>query len=114
MPIAHCYFSAPVDKARLSRLVTDWSEQIQVDQKDITVNVFTGFLQYGQPYGVMVNLYLPTFWNGHDVQRIQLALLKVLAQHTGLDEKDIFIMTLQIQSGHVVENGQIAQWGPVR
>lgn len=110
MPIAFCYFTIPVDKLDFPGLTADWSKEIQVNQQDITLHAISHFQQYGQPYGVMVNLFLPTLWSAADVANIQLALLKMLVKYTRLPEKDIFIMTSLIQSGHVVEQGKITRW----
>ena len=111
MPIAYCFVKdKPGIKAHLQKLVSDWANEAGVDPKNITINLVTIQHQVGNPYAVMINLYLPTVWSEEDVQRIQVSLLKVAMNHFQVEAKEIFVMTSLIQSGHVVEDGKVVRW----
>jgi hypothetical protein len=53
----------------------------------------------------LVNLFLPSIWSEENIKDIQKNLLSLLCKHFIIDESDIFIMTLLIQSGHLIEKG---------
>jgi hypothetical protein len=111
MPIATCFLkNKSINPEELQQLVNEWAALIQVDQKDICVNAVTGFQQAGQNYELMINLYLPSLWSEKDVGKIQTSLLELFCQYLNLNVSEVFIMTSIIQSGHVVENGEIVRW----
>ena len=111
MPIAYCFVKdKPSIRSHLQKLASDWATEAGVDPKNITINLVTTEHRVGNPYAVMINLYLPTAWSEEDVQRIQVSLLKVVMNHLQVEAKEIFIMTSLIQSGHVVENGRVVRW----
>ncbi|MBT1703557.1 hypothetical protein [Chryseosolibacter indicus] len=92
------------------QIIDSWAEEIGIESNDITINIITDFSQFGNSYPIMVNLYLPTIWNEESVKQIQLSLIEVLSKHLKTEAKDIFIMTMLISSGHVVDKGQIGVW----
>lgn len=111
MPIANCFIkNKQIKPEDLQELIIKWSEEIQVDVKDICFTVVTDFLQAGQQYEILVNLYLPSLWSENDVTTIQKGLMRVLTTFFKLKPSEIFILTSIIQSGHVVENGEIVEW----
>jgi hypothetical protein len=58
----------------------------------------------------MINLFLPTVWDKSSIERIQINLDQVLKKHLKLKNEDVFIITNIVQSGNVVENGQVVNW----
>ena len=111
MPIAHCFVKEKlVSGVSIDQVVQDWAVAIAVNPKDITINLVITEQQAGNPYSVLINLYLPTVWSAEDVQNIQLALHKVVTDHFQVLNNEVFIMTSLIQSGHVVENGRMMEW----
>jgi hypothetical protein len=110
MPIANCYIQIEVSKQQLETLTKDWAQTIEVDLKDICLSFVNIHAQTGQNYKVMVNLFLPTLWEAKSREKIQLSLDTLLKKHLELEDEDVFIITSLVQSGNVVENGQIIRW----
>ncbi|MBC9796109.1 hypothetical protein [Sinomicrobium weinanense] len=111
MPILHCFVKQKdVPELLLDSIVKEWGMRIGVADNDICINMVSGFVQAGKSYAILANLYLPALWSDQDVRNIQQSLLEVLSGNFHVREEDIFIMTSIIQSGHVVENGQIITW----
>lgn len=78
--------------------------------KDISLSIINVSQQACQNYKVMVNLFLPTLWDESSIERIQLSLDKLLKKHLQLGISDVFIITNSVQSGNVIENGNIVKW----
>lgn len=111
MPIANCYIkNREIPKNELEDLVRQWAELWHIDVSDICLTVLTEFMQVGQQYEVMINLFLPSLWSNGDVRSIQKALLELMMNYLKIEPSDIFLMTSIIQSGHVMENGGIVEW----
>ena len=111
MPIANCFIKKELlKKPNKYQLVEDWVSSINVDVEDITLNLIAAFEQLGNNYKIMVQLYLPSLWTENNIKNIQVQLIRVLKNFFEVKEKDIFILTNIIKSGHVVENGQIIRW----
>jgi translation elongation factor EF-1alpha len=111
MPIANCYINQiSVSTQQLETLTKEWANSIDVDLKDICLSFINVSNQTGQNYNVMVNLFLPTIWDKSSIERIQINLDKALKKNLNLKNKDVFIITSIVQSGNVVENGQVVNW----
>ena len=111
MPIATCYLSDKIiGTPDFKSLIIEWAGLIGVEEKDITLNIIRDFEQYGKKYEVMVNLFLPSLWDGEKIEIIQKSLVQLLSKYVSVQSQDIFIMTSIIQSGHVVSNGKIEKW----
>lgn len=111
MPIANCYIKdTQVINNEFQDLATLWAEKINVDVKDICLTFIPNCIQAGQQYEILVNLYLPSLWKKDAIKNIQKSLLMILAGHFHISPKHIFIMTSIIQSGNVVENGEVVEW----
>lgn len=111
MPIAHCFIKEKeIVSSKIEDMAIEWANTIGVETKDVCLNLITDFYQFGQKYTILVNLYLPTVWSEDERKKIQIGLLQVLAKHLQVTPEKIFIMTSLIQSGHVVENGEILYW----
>lgn len=111
MPIANCFIKdQQVSQNELQKLAAEWADQINVDVKDICLTFITNNVQAGQQYEILVNLYLPSLWSKESTKTIQKSLLTILSKYFQLEPSEIFVMTLIIQSGHVIENGAIVEW----
>ena len=111
MPIANCYIkNKQVSQGELEELAGKWAEKLHIDIKDICLTILTDFTQVGQQYEVMINLFLPSLWAEEDVKTIQKTLLELLKSYLKIDPSEIFLITSIVQSGHVMENGKIAEW----
>jgi len=94
----------------LINLVHQWSEKIQVDEKDITMTFVTKYVQVGHKYEFMVFMYLPILWSNKSISNVQTTLLELLIDTFKVTPKEIFILTNTIESGNVVENGKEITW----
>lgn len=111
MPIAHCLVNdIDIVPEEWDKIISDLAVKAKLQVGEITLNVISGVKQFGNPYKVMVTLYLPTVWNSVDIELIQKSLLYALTVNLKLPPEDIFIMTSLIDSGNVVENGKIVWW----
>jgi hypothetical protein len=110
MPIAICFLNKSVERDIMNQIAREWSDNIGVDSKDICINYIQNFYQAGQQYEALVNLYLPSLWTDSDIKKIQNELLNVLVKHLHITHNLVFIITSIIESGHVVENGNIITW----
>lgn len=111
MPIANCYINSKISKNLIFEdICGEWASLIGVDPKDISINIIRDFEQYGQNYALMIDLFLPSLWSEADVQRIQKSLSGLMSKHLKVEEREIFIKTLIIASGHVFSNGKSENW----
>lgn len=111
MPIANCFIQGSlVRTADFKKLVSEWSSSINIDEKDITLNVISDHEQYGQNYATLISLYLPSLWSSADVENIQKSLSDLFVKHLQVSPNDIFIMTSIIESGKVFTNGKTEKW----
>lgn len=111
MPIANCYIKERLGKQlNFDQLAIDWASELEIDKKEITMNVISSFQQYGAQYAVMVNLFLPSLWSSNDVEKIQQTLARLLSRYLDINLTEVFIMTTILESGHVLSNGQIEKW----
>jgi hypothetical protein len=111
MPIANCLVKdIEIIPEEWEKMVTDLAAKAKLQVTEITLNVITGGWQFGNPYKVMITLYLPTLWNSVDIELIQKSLLSALTSNLNLPPEDIFIMTSLVESGNVVENGKMVWW----
>ena len=111
MPIANCFIKEKkIARQNIQDLAEKWASEVKVDVKDICLTFIPDCIQAGQQYKVLVNLYLPSLWSKDQVKHIQKSLLGILCGFFNVDASKVFIMTSNIQSGHVVENGEIVKW----
>ncbi len=112
MPIANCYIHNEISRnADFQQMVSEWAENLQISETDITLNVITDFKQFGKDYTVMVNLFLPSLWSEADIEKIQQSLSGLIQKHLKIDSDQIFLMTTIIESGHVFTEGKVERWG---
>jgi hypothetical protein len=110
MPIATCFLNPKIDINQISGLVTEWAGILEVEERDICINVITNFHQFGRDYEILVHLSLPSVWKEREIREIQTSLLGLLSRYCRVAPEKIFIMTNIIHSGHVVDDGEIVTW----
>jgi len=111
MPIVNCFTKKKeLNDSILNNMVHQWSEKIQVDRKDITMNFVTSYVQVGQKHEFIVFLYLPTLWSKKSISNIQTTLLELFIDTFKVTANEVFILTSTIESGNVIENGKVITW----
>ena len=111
MPIANCFIKdKKVSQQELQQLAEKWASDAEVDVKDICLTFIPNCIQAGQQYIALANLYLPSLWNDEQIHHIQKSLLRIICEFLRVESSEVFIMTSMIQSGHVVESGEIVKW----
>lgn len=109
MPIAHVACADPDVRLDPGAVVGRWSELAGVDAEHMTVNV-TAARQGGTEYRLMADLRLPSLWSPPQVEELQLALATALAECAELKPAEVHVLTSIVQTGHVVEGGEIRRW----
>lgn len=109
MPIANCIISQNLVAEDLD-LISLWADQSGQSPQHMTVNLITSESQLGQPYPVMTNLYLPSLWNSKDIESLQKGLANALAKYFNLKLIEVHVITQILDSGSVVENGEVLKW----
>lgn len=111
MPIATCFLkNKKADDNTLGVIANEWSTVINVDVKDISITFVQDYYQAEQNYSALVYLYLPSLWSEKSIKNIQTEPLNLLIQHLNISHDRILIITSIIQSGHVIENGDVVIW----
>lgn len=110
MPIVNCFVNLSIKSLDLDSVVASWSEMAEINPKDITINLIELTSQSGNPYPMLVNLYLPTLWSNEQMHKITITLALSMQKTLGLEKEHIFIMTHWVDSGQVFENGEIINW----
>lgn len=111
MPILNCYTTQTnLKPAQWEQLLTSWSQVIAIDPKDISIQVCNDYLPIGEKYVLKVEMFLPTLWSDVAVGEIQLSLLRLVEEHLGIRQTDVFLLTQRIRSGHVIDRGKVAHW----
>ena len=78
MPIANCIVT-PESYRKIENstgLIETWAEESGISSEHITLNIVVSSAQFGNSYGVMANLYLPSLWSAQDVSSIQSGLAR--------------------------------------
>lgn len=109
MPIANCTIIKELSLPN-SDLIKLWSRESGQSHEHMTVNLIKSEKQFGNAYKVMAALYLPSLWSNEGADSLQLGLAKALQRYFNIEMKDIHIITLTIESGKVVEDGEIVNW----
>lgn len=109
MPIANCIVAPDISKGE-GDLLALWAECSGKSASHMTVNLLSSQAQFGNPYAVVANLYLPSLWSAEDVSALQLGLAKSLAEYFKVDIERLLVMTHIIDSGRVVDAGQEVVW----
>jgi hypothetical protein len=111
VPIVNCFVSGqPPAQAEIEGLVALWSEESGVDSEHMTINVVAGVRQSGATHPVMAFLYLPSLWSPQQVRRLQVGLAGALCRGLAVGPAEVQVVTSIVESGHVVEEGEIQDW----
>ena len=112
MPIAHCVLAPEINVEQTSSasLVSCWAQYANVDEQQMTINLLSCHQQIGQAYAVIATLLLPSLWQQEAINRLQLGLAKALAECLKQPVERILVITQIIESGRVVDNGQLLSW----
>lgn len=81
-----------------------------MDGHEMTVNIITSQQQYGKAYAVMAHLLLPTAWSPAAVCALQTGLARALSISFALPARQVHVITTRVDSGLVVEDGQVQPW----
>lgn len=114
MPIANCFIS-PDHQSHddySKDLIRLWVEHSGIGnaETELTVNIVFSNLQFGKKYTAMATLLLPSIWSKDALSSLQRGLAKALSDCYSISLDQVFITTLIVESGHVVENGQEVTW----
>jgi hypothetical protein len=111
MPIANCLVRhRKITPEEIQKLAEEWALEIGVDAKDVCLTFIPNVIQGGQQYEALVNLYLPSLWSDADIRHIQTSLSTLLTKFLNTERSAVFIITSIVQSGHVIENGDVVDW----
>ena len=110
MPIANCIVKKKYSSNILKLIPKELATDLNIDIKDITINFIESFFQAGNPYEIMIFLKLPSIWEDKDIKRIEKGFVSIFSKIINISVQDIFLITEIIQSGHVVDNGEIEYW----
>lgn len=112
MPIANCIVTKTCcnQSGTSENLVTLWSEESGKSDEHMTVNIIECLEQSGSKYEVMATLLLPSLWSGQDIDVLQIGLAKALAKHFDISLGAVHVTTHMVQSGLVVEHGELVTW----
>jgi hypothetical protein len=115
MPIANCFVGKDVfERADIEGLAPLWAEGSGVGAEHMTIDVVSRSFQEGAGYEVMAFLFLPSLWAPEDVRRLQLGLASALRRAFEVPAAEVQVLTSIVESGHVVEKGEIVEWSPAR
>jgi len=109
LPIANCIVTQKCHPGEHS-IIDLWANESGQSQDFMTVNIVTGSEQFGNRYGVMATLFLPSLWSGTAISQLQLGLAKALAKKFNLSLNDVHVITSIVESGLVVESGKEEKW----
>lgn len=98
------------DSAKLPSIIDLWSEQAGVTAEEMAVNFVAVDQQQGRGYKIMANHYLPSIWSSSSVSSLQLGLAKAPALYFDKPWAEVMVITTMIESGLVVEAGEIQHW----
>ncbi|MGB0892334.1 MAG: hypothetical protein ACPGUU_08270 [Flavobacteriaceae bacterium] len=110
MLIVNCFIKKKqTSYTKLQKVIKHWSNDIQVDDKEICLSVQQNKMQVGKQYEIMVNLFLPSSWK-KDIKNTQRSLINHFVECLNVDNSEIFLFTSIINSGNIIESGEIKEW----
>ncbi|CAM3536928.1 hypothetical protein VA7868_03929 [Vibrio aerogenes CECT 7868] len=111
MPIAHCILSPDLQPAENPPdLIGRWGKYAGKETSDMTVTFTRSEKQFGHPYAVIATLFLPSLWSASAMNALQTGLSEALAVCFSIEPAQILVMTSVIESGLVVEGGEVVMW----
>ena len=109
MPIANCILKHSL-RCDDKDVVELWSKTSQVSSQEMTLNLLNADEQFGKPYTIMATLYLPSAWPQDKRDALQTGLSAALSKGFDQPIERVHVITLIVESGYVVENGQLQHW----
>ncbi len=109
MHIANCIIDQ-IPSTKGTDIVAEWAKHSGQSASHMTVNLITRSEQFGNQYEVMVNLFLPSLWSKDNVSKLQIGLARALSHCLQVSLEQVHIVTSIIDSGLVVENGEVITW----
>ena len=109
MPIANCILKNEQEESA-EDVVDLWADFAAIDKSEITVNFLIATQQLGKKYDAMATIYLPSAWSREKAVSIQLGLARALSQSLKLPASSIHTILTIVESGHVVEDGEVVRW----
>ena len=58
----------------------------------------------------MAFLYLPSLWRPDQVRDLQVGFATAICGHLDLAPPEVHVITTRVESGHVVEDGEVQEW----
>lgn len=114
MPIANCFISSEhhTQADNTKDLIRLWGEYsgIQQAEGEMTVNILSGYSQFGKKYAAMATLLLPSIWSKDDISALQQGLAHAISDYYLFTLDQVFVTTSIVGSGFVVENGREVKW----
>ncbi len=112
MPVANCLVQKGCyQKVRSSEsLIELWAAESGLSSEHMTVNITQCLEQRGNAYNIMAVLYLPSMWSKQDINLLQTGLAYALTRYFNIDINTVHVMTHIVESGMVVEKGEIVEW----
>lgn len=112
MPIAICSIAPDLQLPHSEELnlVELWALAAGVAAEEMTINLQMASRQFGKQSAVIADLRLPSLWSADSVGAIQLGLSQALCAYFSVDPAKVLVTTQIVDSGLVVENGQIETW----
>jgi hypothetical protein len=112
MPIANCLVKKGCyQKVSSSDSLIDlWAAESGLSSQQMTVNITQSSEQRGNAYNIMAVLYLPSLWSKQDINLLQTGLAYALTRYFNVDINTVHVITHILQSGMVVEHGEIVEW----
>jgi hypothetical protein len=112
MPIANCLVQKGCYKKVSSdeSLIELWASESGISSEQMTVNISQSSEQRGNAYNIMAVLYLPSIWSKQDIDLLQTGLAYALTRYFNVDINTVQVMTHILQSGMIVEKGEIVEW----
>jgi hypothetical protein len=112
MPVANCLVQKGCYKKVSSSesLIELWAAESGLSSDHMTVNLSPCSEQRGSAYNIMAVLYLPSKWSKQDINLLQTGLAYALTRYFNVDINTVHVMTHIVESGMVVEKGEIVTW----
>lgn len=112
MPIANCLVHKGCYQkvSSTESLIELWAAESGMSSEHMTVNITQYAEQRGNAYNIMAVLYMPSIWCKQDVNLCQTGLAYALTRYFNVNINTVHVMTHILESGMVVENGEIVEW----
>jgi hypothetical protein len=112
MPVANCLVQKGCYQkvSNSESLIELWAAESGLSSDHMTVNLSACSEQRGNAYNIMAILYLPSKWSKQDINLLQTGLAYALTRYFNVDINTVHVMTQIVESGMVVEKGEIVTW----